>query len=90
MMDFELFMKVCNALKNTKNIEESLKKFPKAFDKLSKENNFEDMSRVIVALDIFTTSLKPIVDKYYSDDADVLSDEEFYNRLKELLKRMDQ
>lgn len=89
MMDFELFMKVCNALKNIKNIEEIMKKFPKALDRLSKENNIEDMSRCIVAIDIFTTSLKPIVDKYYSDDADVLSDAEFYNRLKELLKRMD-
>ena len=90
MMEFELFMKVCTAIKNTKNTEEILKKLPKAFNRLSKENNFEDMPRAIVALDIFATSIKPIVDKYYSEDADGLSDEEFYNRLMELLKRMDQ
>ena len=48
------------------------------------------MSRAIVALDIFATSIKPIVDKYYSEDADGFSDEEFYNRLLELLKHMDQ
>ena len=46
MMEFELFMKVCTAIENTKNTEEILKKLPKAFNRLSKENNFEDMSKV--------------------------------------------